>query len=181
ELEFGPKNLGIKDEELSKLALDIAKEFQITHLLEKNPLELSGGERRLVSIASVLTMNQQILVLDEPSFGQDYRQKKRLGLFLQSLTERGVTVLIVSHDIDFILDFAPRLIVLKDGTIIADGKTRDILSNKSLIEESDLDVPLLLELQEELKTVTDKASTFTDEASTFQFIMNLITKKEKRG
>lgn len=146
ELEFGPKNLGSDPNEIEEKTLEIAEHFGITHLLERNPLELSGGERRLVSIASVLTMNQSILVLDEPTFGQDYRQKKRLGNFLTSLTEKGITVIVVSHDLNFILDFAQRIIVVSHGEIIKDGSTFDILSDETLLEKSDLAQPVLLNL-----------------------------------
>jgi len=76
ELEFGPKNMNIEPEVIEKKIQKIAEHFEIIHLLDRNPLDLSGGEQRLVSIASVLTMDQDILVLDEPTFGQDYRQKK---------------------------------------------------------------------------------------------------------
>jgi energy-coupling factor transporter ATP-binding protein EcfA2 len=146
ELEFGPKNLGSDPNEIEEKILEIAEHFGITHLLERNPLELSGGEGRLVSIASVLTMNQSILVLDEPTFGQDYRQKKRLGNFLRCLTEKGITVIVVSHDLNFILDFAQRIIVVSHGEIIKDGSTFDILSDETLLEKSDLAQPVLLNL-----------------------------------
>ena len=146
ELEFGPKNLGSDPNEIEEKTLEIAEHFGIIHLLERNPLELSGGERRLVSIASVLTMNQSILVLDEPTFGQDYRQKKRLGNFLRSLTEKGITVIVVSHDLNFILDFAQRIIVVSHGEIIKDGSTFDILSDEALLKKSDLAQPVLLNL-----------------------------------
>lgn len=146
ELEFGPKNLGSDPNEIEEKTLEIAEHFGITHLLERNPLELSGGEGRLVSIASVLTMNQSILVLDEPTFGQDYRQKKRLGNFLRNLTEKGITIIVVSHDLNFILDFAQRIIVVSHGEIIKDGSTFDILSDETLLEKSDLAQPVLLNL-----------------------------------
>lgn len=146
ELEFGPKNLDSYPNEIEEKIQEIAEHFGITHLLERNPLELSGGERRLVSIASVLTMNQSILVLDEPTFGQDYRQKKRLGNFLQSLSEKGITVIVVSHDLNFILDFAQRIIVVSQGEIIKDESTFDILSDEILLEKSDLAQPVLLNL-----------------------------------
>ena len=156
ELAFGPKNLGIKKEERIDLVNLIAKKFNIEHLLERSPHELSGGERRLVSIASVLTMNQQILVLDEPTYGQDYRQKKRLGEFLQELSNSGITVIIVSHDVDFILEFVPRTIVLNDGKIIEDNKTEKIFSNKELMDAADLTSPILLQLSHSLQEFEHK-------------------------
>ncbi|MHA1156711.1 MAG: energy-coupling factor ABC transporter ATP-binding protein, partial [Candidatus Heimdallarchaeota archaeon] len=94
ELEFGPNNLKVEESTRDTTIQKLVDTFQINHLLERSPFELSGGERRLVSIASVLTMNQQVLVLDEPTYGQDYRQKKRLGSFLKKLTDEGITVIV---------------------------------------------------------------------------------------
>ncbi|HUU77776.1 MAG TPA: ABC transporter ATP-binding protein [candidate division Zixibacteria bacterium] len=155
ELEFGPKNLGRRKEEREEIALTISKKFQIEHLLERSPLELSGGERKLISIASVLTMNQKVLVLDEPTYGQDYRQKKRLGLFLKELSDSGITIVIVSHDVDFILDFIPRTIVMNNGKIIADSSTKEIFTNKTLVDEADLAVPVLVELSNSLQNLNN--------------------------
>ncbi|HUT79671.1 MAG TPA: ABC transporter ATP-binding protein [Candidatus Bathyarchaeia archaeon] len=179
ELEFGPKNLGMKEEERKKLSYVMAEQFHITHLLEKNPLELSGGERRLVAIASVLTMDQQILVLDEPSFGQDYHQKSRLGNYLHELTRKGITVLIVTHDIDFILEFIPRTIVLQDGRIVADDQSKNILINKLIVEESDLDTPILLDLQEELMKNFVNFDLHFDESSLYENIKHLLIQQRE--
>lgn len=146
ELEFGPKNLGVSEEERKKSIAKIVEQFQIEHLLSRSPIELSGGERRIVAIASVLTMDQKILVLDEPTYGQDYRQKKRLGEYLQTLIKEGVTVIVVSHDVDFIIDFIPRVIVLADGEIIADGQTPNIFSQKDILNQASLIHPILMDL-----------------------------------
>ncbi|NHJ04945.1 MAG: ABC transporter ATP-binding protein [Candidatus Heimdallarchaeota archaeon] len=170
ELEFGPKNLGRKKEEREEIALTISKKFQIEHLLERSPLELSGGERKLVSIASVLTMNQKVLVLDEPTYGQDYRQKKRLGLFLKELSQSGITIVIVSHDVDFILDFVQRTIVMNNGKIIADGSTKEIFTNKTLVEEADLAVPVLIELSNSLRILNNNFPLALEENLVFENI-----------
>jgi energy-coupling factor transport system ATP-binding protein len=151
ELEFGPKNLEIETNEIDEKIQEIAEHFGISHLLDRNPLELSGGERRLVSIASVLTMNQSILVLDEPTFGQDYRQKKRLGNFLESLSEKGITVIVVSHDLEFILDFAKRIIVISQGEIIQDDQPINIFTNEDLLKDADLAQPVIFNLVNNLR------------------------------
>ncbi|NHK29728.1 MAG: ABC transporter ATP-binding protein [Asgard group archaeon] len=178
ELAFGPKNLGIDLEERKKLANDIAEKFNISHLLDRNPLDLSGGERRLVSIASVLTMNQQILALDEPSFGQDYKQKRKLGNFLQELSSNGITVVVISHDLDFILEFIPRVIVLDYGQIIADNKTIDILSDKSLLEKTDLITPVALNFLEDLKQhFYDLPKSFDNHYIVQELVNKLLSKK----
>ncbi|MGC9779230.1 MAG: ABC transporter ATP-binding protein [Candidatus Heimdallarchaeota archaeon] len=178
ELEFGPKNLGIDKEEREKIVQDVVKQFNITHLLERSPLELSGGERRLVSIASVLTMNQQILVLDEPSFGQDYRQKEMLGNYLKELSDNGMTIIVVSHDIDFILEYIPRVIVLLQGEIIADGATVDILSDDDLIRKSDLDRPILLDLVDSIKSKYPEFQPFLKETMIADNLLTILTREK---
>ncbi|NHJ41296.1 MAG: ABC transporter ATP-binding protein [Asgard group archaeon] len=164
ELAFGPRNLGYELEKREELVQKIAEKFNITHLLDRNPLDLSGGERRIVSIASVLTMNQKILALDEPSFGQDYKQKRILGNFLHELAANGITVVIISHDLDFILEFFPRVIVLNEGRIIADNKTIEILSDLKLLNETDLISPITLSLLNKLtEHYTDFPKSFDDQ------------------
>ena len=124
-------------------------------------------------------MNQQILVLDEPSYGQDSKQKRKLGNFLQELKEQGVTVIIVSHDIEFILDFVERVIVLSDGKIIADGKTADILSNKENYQFADLVSPLMLDLSLKLKQKHPDFPKSVNESDVIKNIINLLREGSK--
>ncbi len=179
ELEFGPKNLKIEESVRDATIKSLIDIFQIEHLLERSPFELSGGERRLVSIASVLTMNQQILVLDEPTYGQDYRQKKQLGSFLKKLTKEGITVVVVSHDMDFILDFIPRAIVLSKGKVIADGGTTKILSDKVLLQDTDLVSPLLLDLCYSIQQIDDTFATSINEQEVYENILTMLSKQQK--
>lgn len=174
ELELGPKNLGLSEEEREEVSTKIAKQLQIEHLLERNPLELSGGEQRLVSIASVLTMNQQILVLDEPSYGQDYNQKKRLGRFLKEISESGITVIIVSHDLNFVLEYANRIIVLANGKIIADGDKTEVLIKEEIYEKTDLLQPIYLELSFALKEIDSTYSIGFKESELLETILDKI-------
>ncbi|MHA1441571.1 MAG: energy-coupling factor ABC transporter ATP-binding protein [Candidatus Heimdallarchaeota archaeon] len=177
ELELGPKNLGISEEEREEISKKIAEQLHIVHLLDRSPLELSGGEQRLASIASVLTMNQQILVLDEPSYGQDYNQKKRLGGFLKEISESGITVVIVSHDINFVQEFADRIIVLVDGKIIADGEKTEILTKKEIYEKTDLLQPIFLELTLALKEIDSSFSVGFNELELLEILFEKIKTK----
>ncbi len=151
ELEFGPNNMKIDSDVIEKKIEEISKRFGITHLLDRNPMDLSGGEQRLVSIASVLTMDQSILVLDEPTFGQDYRQKKQLGDFLRQLSENGITIIIVSHDLEFILDFTQRILVISQGELIKDDEVLNVFSDEALLDTSDLAQPILIDLVNNLR------------------------------
>ncbi|MEA2069973.1 MAG: ATP-binding cassette domain-containing protein [Asgard group archaeon] len=153
ELAFGPLNLGFSDEECQKKVRELANFFDIEHLLPRSPFSLSGGEKRLVSIASVLTMGQKILILDEPTFGQDQKQKNLLGQLLQELNDKGLTIVIISHDLDFVLSYSTRVVILQDGEIIADGKPLKILQEKSFLQEAGLRKPFVLEIIEEIQSI----------------------------
>lgn len=177
ELELGPKNLGMSEEEREEVSEKIAKQLHIEHLLERSPLELSGGEQRLASIASVLTMNQQILVLDEPSYGQDYNQKRRLGAFLKEISEKGITIVIVSHDLNFVLDYADRVIVLAEGKIIADGKKSEILAKEEIYEKTDLLKPVFVELNLALRKIYPSDSIGFNEAELLETLLTKIKNK----
>lgn len=180
ELEFGPKNLKTEESDRETTIQNLVDIFQINHLLERSPFELSGGERRLVSIASVLTMNQQVLVLDEPTYGQDYRQKKHLGSFLKKLTDDGITVVVVSHDMDFILDFIPRTIVLSKGKITADDETVKVMSDQPLLEDADLVSPLLLDLCHSLQQIDDSFTISINEQEVYENILAMISKNKRK-
>ncbi len=124
-------------------------------------------------------MNQQVLVLDEPTYGQDYRQKKHLGSFLKKLTDEGITVVVVSHDMDFILDFIPRTIVLSGGKIVADGETSKVLSDQTLLQDADLISPLLLDLCKSLQQIDDSFTISINEQEVYENILTLISKDRK--
>ena len=102
---------------------------------------LSGGERKRVALASVLAWDPKILILDEPTIGQDSYQKERLRQFIIQLNRQGKTVIIVTHDIEFVAECEPRVILMANGKVIADGEAREILTDPDLVEESSLVLP----------------------------------------
>jgi energy-coupling factor transport system ATP-binding protein len=107
--------------------------LDIQRYLKSSPFILSGGERKRVALASVLAWNPEVLVLDEPTVGQDYGQKERLKHFLVQLRTQGKTVVIVTHDVEFVAMSQPRIVLMAQGRIVADGPTKQIMTdNKSL-------------------------------------------------
>ncbi len=114
------------------------------HYILKNraPYKLSGGEKRAVAIASVLVMEPDILVMDEPSVALDPRARRRLINLLNNFSH---TKLIATHDMDMVLDLCERVIVINDGKIIRDGLTLDILTDEAFLEECSLEIPLSLQ------------------------------------
>ncbi|TFG09648.1 ABC transporter ATP-binding protein [Candidatus Thorarchaeota archaeon] len=141
EIVFGLKNLGYDEEEVSDRCDRTLERLGLTHLSHRSPFSLSGGERKRVALASVLAIEPRILALDEPTIGQDARQKERLAKMLDQMNEEGRTVIVVTHDIEFVIEHFPRTLAMSEGIIVADGKTEAVLSNPTIVERCSLAVP----------------------------------------
>lgn len=141
DVAFGPRNLGLSAMEARERAEDCLREVDAAHLASRPPYSLSGGEKRRVAIAAVLAMAPDILVLDEPSTGLDPRARRQVIELLRAFTH---TKLIATHDLELVLELCPRTVMLQDGTVIADGATRDLLSNAELLERCRLERPASL-------------------------------------
>lgn len=141
EISFALKNFGF-DEKTIKERVDWALNIlDLTRYRKTSPFMLSGGERKRVALASVLAWDPKILILDEPTIGQDRNQKERLRQFIIQMNHQGKTVVIVTHDIEFVAECEPRVILMADGRIVADGSARNVLTNPDLIAKSWLLLP----------------------------------------
>ena len=137
DVAFAPRNFGLPNiEERVNHALE---QVRILHLKHKQTHHLSGGEKKLVCIATILSTSAEILLLDEPSSALDLKNRRNLIHILNQLPQ---TKLIVSHDLDFILETCQRVLILDNGKIVADGSCEDILSDKRLLETYSLELPL---------------------------------------
>ena len=139
---FGPNNLGLPPEEVDNRVTQALLTVGVEHLKHKPPYRLSGGEKRRVAIASVLSMSPDILVMDEPTTGLDPLARRRLITLLKEFRH---TKIFTSHDLDMVLDLCERTIVLHEGTVRADGPTLDIFSNEALLAECSLEKPLSMQ------------------------------------
>ncbi|MDI9644236.1 MAG: ABC transporter ATP-binding protein [Candidatus Verstraetearchaeota archaeon] len=146
ELAFALTNFGASPEEIRSRVEWALAEFSLVKYRDRSPFTLSGGEKKRVSLASVLCYDPEIIVLDEPTTGQDNLQKTRLAGLLTKLNRQGKTVIVVTHDIEFVADFIPRVVVMSRGKIIADGKAEEVLVAKEVMESSSLLPPQLAEL-----------------------------------
>ncbi|WP_279308291.1 energy-coupling factor ABC transporter ATP-binding protein [Nodosilinea sp. FACHB-131] len=138
DLAFGPQNMGLDPAEVAARVAQAADMAGITHLLDRLPHHLSGGEKQMVAIAGLLAMTPQIILYDEPTASLDLRTRRRLIRFLQNSTE---TVLISSHDLEFVLEVCDRVILIDEGRIIADGCPRQIMGDRALMEAHGLEKP----------------------------------------
>ncbi|MBC7324629.1 MAG: ABC transporter ATP-binding protein, partial [Moorella sp. (in: Bacteria)] len=121
ELAFGPRNLGLKGAILEARVKEAAAAVGLTSYLDFNPRQLSKGQRQRVALASVLAMQPEVLVLDEPTTGQDYREALEIMTIVKKLHRQGRTILLVSHDMELVARFAHRALVLGEGELLLDG------------------------------------------------------------
>lgn len=142
DVAFGPQNYGLSDEEVEKRVTQALEKVHIEGLRKKHTYKLSGGEKKLASIATILSMEPDIIIMDEPSIALDPRNRKNL---ISILNEINSLKLITSHDLDFIMDTCERTVLLDEGRIIADGKSIDILSDEALLTSHGLELPLRLQ------------------------------------
>ena len=138
DVAFGPANLGISGSELDDRVHAALRAVGMESFADRPPHHLSYGQRRRVAVATVLSMGPEILVLDEPSSNLDPASRRELAEVLMSLD---VTVLMVTHDLPYALELCPRAAVLSGGVIVADGATRDLLTDDGLLAEHRLELP----------------------------------------
>jgi cobalt/nickel transport system ATP-binding protein len=138
DVAFGPANYGLKGESLAKRVTWALQAVGEEALTERAPHHLSGGERRRVAIATVLAVESEILVLDEPTSNLDPAGRRELVALLKGLP---ATQLVVTHDLPFALELCPRAVVMDEGKIVADGDTFDLLSDRALMSRHRLELP----------------------------------------
>ena len=142
DVAFGPRNLECTSEETDRRVKEALRRVGALHLAERPAWRLSAGEKQLAALASVLACEPEILVLDEPSSGLDPRSRRR---FMALLAELPGTKILASHDLDLVFDLCSRVIVLGGGKVRAQGGTREMLTNETLLLEWGLEKPLRLQ------------------------------------
>lgn len=142
DVAFGPRNYKLDEEEVSRRVMKALETVGIPHLKDRAPYKLSGGEKRSAAIASVLSMNPDILIMDEPTAALDPKSRRRLINLLKGFEH---TKIITSHDLDLVLELCERTIVLKDGRVVSDGITSELLKDEELMDKCGLEIPLSLQ------------------------------------
>jgi len=139
DVAFGPRNLGTPEAILETVVMEALKEVGAEHLKDRPPHHLSMGQKRAVSIATVLALNPKILVLDEPTSNLDPVNRRKVINLLNHFTH---TRVLATHDLDLALDVCRRVIILKDGKISADGEADVLLKDAGLLKKNGLELPL---------------------------------------
>lgn len=149
DVSFGPMNFGVKKEDALKIAHESLKTVGIKEeYFKKSPFDLSGGERRRVSIAGILALKPDILVLDEPTAGLDPRGAKEMLSLFKKLNEDGVTIILVTHDMNIVFEYASDVIVMDDGKVVKHCEPKELFLED--VEKYSLETPLLAKLIQKL-------------------------------
>ena len=150
ELGFSLKNFGFSDEVVQKRVTSFLHILDLERYANSSPFVLSGGERKRVALAAILVWDPRHVIMDEPTIGQDYLQKERLRNFIMQLVSQGKTIIIVTHDVEFVAECKPRIILLSHGQVIGDGPATRILTDPALVEKASLTVPQIATLMRNL-------------------------------
>ncbi len=138
DVAFGPANMGVRGAELDRRVHDALEQVGMAEYADRPPHHLSFGQRRRVAVATVLAMEPDVLVLDEPSSNLDPTSRRELADILRGLD---VTVLMVTHDLPYAWELCPRSVILHEGTIVADGRTSDLLTDAEMMRQYRLELP----------------------------------------
>jgi energy-coupling factor transport system ATP-binding protein len=150
EISFALRNFGFNEDVVEKRVTWALNLLGLTQYRKTSPFMLSGGERKRVALASVLAWDPKILILDEPTIGQDYQQKEKLRQFILQMETQRKTVITVTHDVEFVAECNPRVILMREGKITADGQAHQILTNPSTLAEASIIPPQIAQIFLEL-------------------------------
>ncbi len=150
EIAFGPKNLGVSEDEIEKKVDKVLKTTRLSKYRDSHPLSLSGGEKQRLALASVVVMEPQILVLDEPTTGLDLLSIAGILEIVKELNKKNVTVVLITHDMGLVSELSERVVVMGDGNIIGDGTPKEIFANDELLERASLEPPQIMQFSKML-------------------------------
>ena len=151
EVGYGLRNMGFAPDVIEKQVTRTLEALDLSGFAGTSPFLLSGGERKRVALAAILAWEPDYLVLDEPTIGQDYQQKERLRNFIFQLYSQGKAVVMITHDVEFVAEANPEVVLLSKGRIVAQGNADRVLSKDDLVERASLVKPQMARLFGRLK------------------------------
>lgn len=151
EISFGILNLGADEETARREVESVIKELEITPFQDRPAHALSGGQKKQVAIADILVMHPEVMILDEPAAALDPKHTKKVQQIVDHLTEKGITVLMATHDIDYAYAWADEIILMHEGKVIRQGTPFDVCSDRAALKTASLEVPAVLRMHERLK------------------------------
>src|SRR6266540_2544973 len=150
EVAFGPRNLGYNGEQVQALLKDALAMTELSDKTEMNPYDLSATWRKMVALASIIAMDTDIVIFDEPTTGQDAVNVTRIANVIKTLRERRKTVITITHDIDFCAENFERVIALSQGKVLLEGKANQVLGQDEILATTYVDPPQLTRLGKRL-------------------------------
>lgn len=151
EIEFALRNFGFEEGLVQNRLNWALNAFALNEYKDRSPMELSGGEKKRLCIALVLAWDPEILILDEPTVGQDSDQKEKLGQVIKLLITQNKTVILVTHDVEFVWPLQPRIVLMSQGEIISDGPIQRIMQDFNVLTKSNVLPPQLVEFSKLMK------------------------------
>ena len=151
DVAFGPLNLGLSMEEVQDRVEEALEHVGMSGFEKKAPHHLSGGQKKRVAIAGILAMKPEIMVLDEPTAGLDPQGVTNLTKLLKELNDEGITIIISTHEVDLVPNYARKVFVLVDGQLIAEGTPKEIFAQPEILKQANLKVPIVTELFQKLE------------------------------
>jgi energy-coupling factor transport system ATP-binding protein len=158
EISFALRNFGFKEDVIENRVTWALNLLGLTQYRKTSPFMLSGGERKRVALASVLAWDPKILILDEPTIGQDYQQKEKLRQFIMQMKTQDRTIIMVTHDVEFVAECNPRVLLMREGKIIADGEAKNILTDPEVLNAASIVPPQIAQIFLELSDQMPKAT-----------------------
>jgi len=156
ELALGPRNMGLPETEIDRRVRDLAQSLGLTSLLRVHPYRLGMADRKRVTIGAVLAMATPVLVLDEPTSGHDQANREAVAARLRLTAAMGAAVLLITHDLAFAEQVAHRLVVLRDGRVVASGRTQAVLGDPDGLARAGLQSPPLHRLGAALRAAANR-------------------------
>ena len=162
DIIFAPLNYGISEERAVSKAKELIKLVGLDEsYLDKSPFELSGGEMRKVALCGVLALEPKVLILDEPTVALDYKSREEIMTMVKKLKdELNMTIVLISHNMNYVLEYADKVFVLKNGKINFEGTVEELFADEKLLKENSLEQPELLKFYNKLKENNIKLNVF---------------------
>jgi len=151
ELEVGPKNFGFTESQREEAIERVTELMDLGEILNLHPLTLDYTTKKIVTIASVLTYNPEILIMDEPTGGLDEQGRRMLTKIIRMMKDNGRTVLMISHDMDYVAQISERIVVMAEGEVIDDGTPTEVFQNAENLNKAQIEPPQIAQLDIRLK------------------------------